>query len=865
MAKIYATNCADISNRELMHMKQVRSLASQGMVLLENNGVLPLKKTVKKIALYGSGARRTIRGGTGSGDVNVRQTVSVEQGLEEAGYTITTKKWLCRYDKIVEEAQIRYYEEAQCKIAEGLDFVEVYMENPFKEPDVPLVTIEDRIQSDADTAIYVLGRNSGEGADRHNLPGDYQLSENEIKSLKFLGENYSEVILLLNIGGVMDAAMFNEIPGIDAVLLISQAGSATGSAVADILSGVVTPSGKLTTTWAMKYNDYPFSDEFSHNDGNLDDAWYKEDIYVGYRYFDTFDIRPCYEFGYGKSYTSFTSKVQKVELINNEFILETEVMNTGDKYSGREVIQLYVSAPGGDLEKPYQELKAFSKTKVLAPGDKELVKCSFPVTALASYSEKLAAWIVEKGEYLIRVGNSSRNTKIEAKIFIQETRVIEQLKNLFIEKNAVVKISAEPKNFYTYEGEAKEREQAVTLSLNSEMLPYYKANYRGEPKEICTSRTAYSLLDVKEGTCTLDTFLGQMTLEDMAFLCVGNGMESMFGGSSVIGAAALAVPGAAGETTGRLNKKYGIPNIVLADGPAGLRLTPVFGTDKAGNVVTVGNPQYEIMFGKQEDSNTAEINEYHYQYCTAIPIATLLAQSWDTELIRQAGDIVGTEMEEFGIMLWLAPGMNIHRNPLCGRNFEYYSEDPLVSGLCAAAMTNGVQNHPGAGTTIKHYAGNNQEDNRFNCNSHISERALREIYLKGFEICIKNAQPLSVMTAYNLVNGIHAANHYDLLTAAARDEWGFEGIFMTDWGTTGIDFPGVKKKAHVYPDASAAGCVAAGNDLIMPGSNSDIEDILNAIGKTKEETPFPVSKAQLQYVTGNILRIILKSRQIKNE
>ena len=248
----------------------------------------------------------------------------------------------------------------------------------------------------------------------------------------------------------------------------------------------------------------------------------------------------------------------------------------------------------------------------------------------------------------------------------------------------------------------------------------------------------------------------------------------------------------------------------------------------------------------------------YYQYCTAIPIATLLAQTWDMGLIEEAGDIVGEEMEEFGITLWLAPGMNIQRNPLCGRNFEYYSEDPLVTGMCAAASTKGVQKHQGMGTTIKHFACNNQEDNRMHTNAHVSERALREIYLKGFEIAVKTSQPLSIMTSYNLLNGIHTANNYDLITAIARDEWGFEGVVMTDWGTTGsIGMePGRQFK---YGHANAAGCVWAGNDLNMPGSKEDVEEIMGSVGAKEGEAVYPLTRADLQACAKRVLSVVMKS------
>jgi beta-glucosidase len=310
-----------------------------------------------------------------------------------------------------------------------------------------------------------------------------------------------------------------------------------------------------------------------------------------------------------------------------------------------------------------------------------------------------------------------------------------------------------------------------------------------------------------------------------------------------------------------------IRNMILADGPAGLRLMKTFLADKDGNQIGEGGnnalPEMEELVGPLSESEIPEGAIHYYQYCTAIPIATLLAQTWDLAAVEEAGDIVGEEMTELGITLWLAPGMNIHRNPLCGRNFEYYSEDPLVAGLCAAADTMGVQKHPGVGTTIKHFAFNNQEDNRMHTNAHVSERAIREIYLKGFEIAVKTAQPMSIMTSYNLINGIHTANSYDLLTAVAREEWGFLGIVMTDWGTTGsIEMePG---KTFKYGCSSAAGCIKAGNDLTMPGCEEDVKEIIRSVGAAEGSVRCPITLGDLQACAKRMLNIIMQSSVYEN-
>lgn len=359
--------------------------------------------------------------------------------------------------------------------------------------------------------------------------------------------------------------------------------------------------------------------------------------------------------------------------------------------------------------------------------------------------------------------------------------------------------------------------------------------------------------DVIAGRASLDDLVSQLTADEMIQLCVGTARG--FGEQTIVGAASANVPGAAGDTTSIMLEDRNIRNMILADGPAGLRLTPEFKTTADGQLLQTG-----MVFGDLKTGGADEIPEdavTYYQYCTAIPIGTALAQSWDEELIEAVGSIVGEEMEQFHVHLWLAPAMNIHRNPLCGRNFEYYSEDPLVAGICAAADTKGVQSHCGVGTTIKHFAANSQEDDRYFTNAHVGERAIREIYLKGFEIAIKTSQPMSIMSSYNLLNGVHTANSYDLLTAVARDEWGFAGLVMTDWFTTqDMSFIAGNVSHFKYGKSSPAMCIKAGNDLIMPGGQSDLDGILAALDAKEGES---ITLGDLQACAKNILNIIMKS------
>lgn len=786
MTQIDALKTDEIQNYEIEHQKEVRRLAGECMVILENDGVLPLQAGTKKIALFGTGARHTIKGGTGSGDVNVRENISIAQGLERAGFKFVTEGWLDQYDRLYADAQ---------------------------EAEQPEITEAD--VKEADAAIYVISRNSGEGKDRRAEKGDYYLSDRELQNIRFMTEHYKNCIVLLNVGGVIDLTALKAIEGIQAIMLVGQTGNMGGYAVADVLTAKTIPSGKLTDTWAKSYEDYPSSATFSHRDGNLDDEYYSDGIYVGYRYFDTFGVMPLYCFGYGKSYTEFEIKTMNVTADEKQVQVEVEVTNIGDKYPGKEVVQVYYSAPDGIMEKPTQELAGFAKTKLLAPGEKDVVTITFATTDMASFDAYDAAWVMEEGEYTIRVGNSSRNTEAVAVIDLDEQVTTLQLKRLMRDTIAVRELH-HMIPIFDIEFDFGVPAIPFRIMLQAENFKKELVEYEVMRRTLMDKRTdeVLTLEDVKAGKATLDELTAQLTVEEMAELCVGT--ERRSGEGNVIGSASVCVPGAAGDTTSNLLETRKVPKFILADGPAGLRLE---------------------------------------RPCTAIPIATTRAQSWDMDLIRRMGEIVGEEMKQLHVDLWLAPGMNIHRNPLCGRNFEYYSEDPVLTGLCAAADTKGVQSHGGQGTTIKHFAGNNQEDNRMFTNAHISERALREIYLKGFEIAVKTAQPYAIMTSYNLINGVHSANNYDMLQNIARDEWGFEGLVMTDWYTSqDTTEMGMVSPSGKYTYSSSVQCIKAGNDLQMPGCQQNVDDIIEAVNEGKE-----ITKADLQRCAKHILSVALKT------
>lgn len=864
MNRIYATTSPEISQREIINLRRSRRITAEGMVLLKNNGILPMELEGRKIALFGNGARHTVPGGTGSGEVNARNICSAEQGLEHAGACIMTKAWLDRYDAAAERDRKAYMQEMKQKYADTpeLAFWAMFAHrNPLTVP----AEESDFAGADGDTAIYILARNSGEGSDRRDAAGDYQLHQDEKDFLSVLCRHYGHVIVVLNVGGVIDTAFLRDQPGIDAILLMGQAGSAGGDALADVLGGKVSPCGHLAATWAMRYEDYPNADTFGYRNGNRDDEYYTEGIYVGYRWFDSFGKTPAYPFGYGMSYTSFSIETMDAIVQESEVTVTFRVMNTGEKYSGREVVQLYVSAPEGRLDKPYQELVAYTKTKKLKPGQSEDVAVSFSIDRMASYDEETAAWIWEKGSYIIRAGEHSRATKIAAVIRLKKEGICQKLENVLPLDCEMACIRADRSLYYSYPEEESELAEAQVISIEEFQIEesgdgLQKSQTELE-KQMSETDILYVMDDAISGKCSFRDIVKQLTVEEMTALCVGTargGEEE----SSTIGAASMTCPGAAGETTSALLESRNVRNIILADGPAGLRLSPSFVVDSRRNILyqepALGGGFMDIL-RDIEKKPLPEDAVTHYQYCTGIPTATLLAQTWDKEAAREAGDIIGSEMEEFGITLWLAPGMNIQRNPLCGRNFEYYSEDPVVSGICAAAETQGVQSHPGRGTTIKHFACNNLEDNRAYNNSHVTERTLREIYLKGFEIAVREAQPMAVMSAYNMINGIHAANSADLLTKVLRDEWGFEGIVMTDWGTTAEAKPDLEGRLPLYGCSSAAACIKAGNDLIMPGSREDVEEIIASVDAAEGTVKCPVKVEEVRACAERMLRMIAKS------
>lgn len=627
--------------------------------------------------------------------------------------------------------------------------------------------------------------------------------------------------------------------------------------MADILTGVSNPSGKLAMTWAP-IEQYPSTKGF----GDMDDTVYNEGIYVGYRYFKTADVTPTFPFGYGLSYTKFEIGTASVAADEKKVSVTVPVTNVGT-CAGKEVIQLYVSKPSVKLDQPYQELAAFAKTSELKPSENEEVTLTFSLRDLAAYDEELASYVLEKGVYWLRIGNSSEDTVVCAGLKLDADVIVKECKTICPGADIPKFIPADGMEAQERDAQLKKTEAPV-YELHAELFQTEKVTYSEEPTEILNKGTG-SFEDVKSGKISVEQFISSLTNEQLAYLSIGL-YEDNTGMGSMIGASAQTVAGAAGETTKRL-EELGVPSLVMADGPAGIRICKIYkivdgkakGVDNplAGMMEFLDQEQLQMMAAMApKPTEEEEKAPIHYAYCTAIPIGTALAQSFNTEMCEKLGDLVGKEMEQFGVHLWLAPAMNIQRSPLCGRNFEYYSEDPVVGGRIAAAITNGVQKHKGCGTTIKHFALNNQETNRMASNSIVSERALREIYLRTFEICIRESAPAAVMSSYNLVNGEHANNSKDIQTHVLRDEWGYEGAVMTDWYAVGGMIAAAGGRENKHPAGLASGCIHAGNDLVMPGMEADFEEMLSAVDNP--EAKYPITRAELQVTAKRVLEMILK-------
>lgn len=762
----------------------LRRVAAEGAVLLENNGILPLKEGTT-VSLFGRVQHNWFYTGYGSGgDVNRPYAVNLIAGIRN-----------CEKLKLNEELAVKY--EKWC--SENIINDSIWGMWPRFYPEMPLDDITTvNASRNSDCAVVVIGRSSGE--DRENVlqKGSYYLTDDEKKILDSVTACFENVIVLLNIGSIIDMSWLKRYEGkIGAVMIVWQGGMESGNAVADLLCGKVNPCGRLTSSVAESFGAYPSSMNFGGKDYN----YYTEDIYVGYRFFETFrKDSVVYPFGYGLSYTDFSYACEDVKADDKGFVFRINVSNTGD-CRGKGVCQLYLSKPIGMLGNPARELVSFGKTKLLSSGESECIEANIGLYQLASYDEsgktgKKSAYVIEKGEYSFYLGSNVRSAEKVFSYYQNETVVYEQLTECIPpektfgvmtakEINGAVTVVFEP--CADRKGELKTR----ILEALPAAVPF-------------TGDKGYKLSDVKSGNITMDEFVAQLDL---------NELEALTRGDYTMGSA-LGAPGNAAVFCGVLKslRDKGIPAVTTSDGPSGIRLRAS---------------------------------------CSLIPIGTLLASTFDIETVREVYSLVAEEMKAKGSDVLLAPGMNIMRSPLCGRNFEYYSEDPYLTGKIGAAAVKGIQSFGGSACP-KHFACNNQEYKRTTNDSRVSERALREIYLKGFEICIKESKPDNIMTSYNKINGVWSYYNYDLCTAVLREEWGYEGNVMTDWWTRkgrSPDFKFIRDQAYR---------IRAQVDVLMPGGDRS--------GKRRPDGTLlykldhgGITLGEIQRSAKNILRFAMKS------
>ncbi|MDE7310978.1 MAG: glycoside hydrolase family 3 C-terminal domain-containing protein, partial [Eubacterium sp.] len=733
------------------HLELARRAGREGIVLLKNEReILPVKEG-QKIALFGKGVFDYVKGGGGSGDVTVSHVWNLYDGLVKREHPAKV------YEPLAQFYKENVLEQYAAGAVPGMTV----------EPEIPAELLEGAKQ-EAGLALIVISRFSGEGWDRKSVlyegafpsevaqaelnkrifeNGDYCLTNSEQAMVDAVCANFDAVAVVLNVGGMVDTSWFVHNSKIQAAALIWQGGMEGALAAADILLGLESPSGKLPDTFAASLDGYPSTADFH---ASPDYVEYTEDIYVGYRYFETMkheENRVNYPFGFGLSYTDFKIEVLWAGERNDVICIGVQVRNTG-KTAGKEVVQAYYGAPQGLLGKPARELAAYQKTKLLQPGEAQVLTLSFAASAMASYDDagKVAksAYVLEEGMYCFYVGNSVRDAAMIDYVYeVEGSRVTEQLTQKAAPSLLTKRMHMDG-SFAALEESARTVPKDCMengLGWSSEETEGMSPKVRQVQRRQVFVQDADKIMldDVAQGRADLDAFLAQLSTEDLAELLGGQpntGVANTFGFGNL--------------------PEYGVPNVMTADGPAGLRIAPECGI-----------------------------------YTTAWPCATMLASTWNPALVQEVGCAAAKEVKENNLSVWLAPAMNIHRSPLCGRNFEYYSEDPVLTGTIAAAMVAGVQSQSVA-ATVKHFACNNKETNRKNSDSRVSERALREIYLKGFEICVKQSQPWVLMTSYNLINGQRASEHKELLEGVLRGEWGFEGVITTDWWTYGEHYKEIK-------------------------------------------------------------------------
>ena len=777
-----------------------REAAVEGIVLLKNeDNVLPLKKE-DRISGFGRPLIEYYRSGTGSGGaVNVEYATNILDGFNNSELTINMdivndyKEWL--KDHPFDNGGGGWAAE------------------PWFQKDMDITPEYAKIQAEKNNkAVYIIGRTAGEDKDNFAWDGSYLLTNEEKANLKSITDAFEDVCVVLNVSNIIDMKWIEDEQyngRIKSVVVVWQGGMEGGNAVVDILSGKESPSGKLPDTIAFDIEDYPSTANF----GNQFTNHYKEDIYVGYRYFETFKPeKVMFEFGYGLSYTTFTIETVSAKEADGKIALEVKVTNTGDKFAGKEVVQVYYEAPQGALGKPARQLVAYQKTEKLAPGQRQTINIEFAVNSMASYDDSNATgnkscYVLEAGEYNIFVGNSVRNNSLKFTYKLDELKVVKHLSEVACPNDD---------NLEIMKPGAKKADGTYEITYVPSQKPTVDMAKRIEdnlpPTMEITGDVGITLQDVRDGKAEVEEFVAQLTVSELAQIVRGEGMSNprvTQGTASAFG----------GLSDSLFN--YGIPAACCADGPSGLR-----------------------MSGK----------------ATQLPIGTALSASWNPELVRELYTMEGQELYRNQVDTLLGPGVNIHRNPLNGRNFEYYSEDPYLSGTMSVASTGGIKDG-GAWGTIKHFALNGQESHRFKIDAVCSERAIREIYLKSFEMAVKANTVMALMTAYNPINGHWAASNYDLCTTVLRGEWGYKGIVMTDWWAKMNDVVEGGEESN----QDTRNMIRSQNDVYMVVNNNGAEVNSNNDNTEESVENGTLTIGELQRAAVNICNFILAAPVIERE
>lgn len=768
------------------YLDTAAKMVSEGIVMLKNeNNALPLD-TDKEVAVFGRIQFHYYKSGTGSGGmVNVTKVVNILDGLIDNGVKVN-EKLLDTYRKWDKE--------------NPFDLGEGWGGEPWSQKEMPLDEglVKETAKS-CETAIVIIGRTAGEEQDNKLEAGSYLLSDDEIEMLTVVREHFKKVVLLLNVGNIIDMTDINRIAP-DAVLYVWQGGMTGGKGTADVLTGKVSPSGKLPDTIAYKASDYPSDANFGREKSR---DIYAEDIYVGYRYFETFaKEKVLYPFGFGLSYTAFEIKTVKAEITEGAVKLSASVKNIGS-YKGKEVIEVYCEAPQGKLGKAARVLCGFEKTRELAPQEEQAVEIAVDIAKLASYDDSgvtgnKSCYVLEAGEYKFYVGSDVRSAEYACSFEQGEDLVTERLTQSLAPVESFERIKP------VCEGGA--------FSIGREAVPVSEVDESARRLEKLSKEIAYTgdkgikLWDVKNGKNTMDEFIAQLSDYDLSCIIRGEGM-----GSPMVTAGTASAFGGVSEN---LNG-FGIPAGCCSDGPSGMRL----------------------------DCGTKAFS---------LPNGTMIASSFNKELTRELFALMGLEMASNKVDCLLGPGMNIHRHPLNGRNFEYFSEDPFLTGKMAAAELKGMS---GAGVTgtIKHFCANNRETNRHFIDSVVSERAIREIYLKGFEIAVKEGGASSVMTTYGRVNGLWTAGNFDLNTVILREEWGFKGFTMTDWWAN----INVRGKEPDKTDFAAMARVQNDVYMVCPDGEKNDDNTLAALENGG------IERCELQRNAANICGFLLHTNALK--